>query len=340
MDKLRVAILGYGRTGSTMHAGAIETIEDFQVAAVCDVVPEKLKQAQERFGCKVYKNHRRMLAAEKLDLVSVLTRSGQHCRMACDCLRAGVNVLVTKPWCVNERQARRMVATAEESGKLLLPWLPARWSDDLARLREVVASGRIGKVYCVRRAVCGFGKRNDWQTQRKCGGGYILNWGPHVVDTAVQLTGRKVRSVYAWTRQVIDPGDVEDSFFAVLTLDDGVVVHTERTVAIEGPPSWYIQGDRGTIVVRGREMTVRSAEPPAPDDPTQYSGMQTREPEVTTETVGPSAWGDEHRIYREVAQALRGGKQYPVKPLDALELTRVLDAIRKSAQNNKVVTLD
>ena len=139
---------------------------------------------------------------------------------------------------------------------------------------------------------------------------------------------------------MIDPGDVEDSFFAVLTLDDGVVAHTERTVAIEGPPSWYIQGDRGTIVVRGREMTVRSAEPPAPDDPTQYSGMQTKEPEVTTETVGPSAWGDEHKVYREVAQALRGGKQYPVKPLDALELTRILDAIRKSAQNNKVVTLD
>ena len=40
----------------------------------------------------VYTDYHAMLAGEDLDLVSVITRSDQHCQMACDCLAAGVNV--------------------------------------------------------------------------------------------------------------------------------------------------------------------------------------------------------------------------------------------------------
>ena len=108
MMKIRTAILGYGRSGSTMHAGAIEENDGFDMVAVCDIDLERQKQAAERFGCKIYDDYHRMLESEQLDLVCVITRSDQHCEMACDCLAAGVNVLVTKPWAVNEAEARRI----------------------------------------------------------------------------------------------------------------------------------------------------------------------------------------------------------------------------------------
>jgi len=339
MRRLRAAILGYGRSGSSMHAGAIEQSEDFELVAVCDVDPDWRRQATERFGCSVYDDYGEMLQAESLDLVSIATRSDQHCEMACACLEAGVNALVTKPWCLNEGEARRMIGAAEKSQKSLLPWLPARWGTDFVRLRELVASGIIGEVFCVRRSVFGFGTRSDWQTQSKYGGGYLLNWGPHIVDTAVLLAGGKVRSVYGWMKQVNDPGDVEDVFFAVLGMEDGAFVHVERSVAIKGLPEWYVQGDRGMIIVEGRDVSVHVGQPPRPAGPADYAGTSSSGPTVTRQSVGPAVYGDEHQIYREVALALRGDRQFPVTPEDALELTRLLDAIRLSDRENRVVVL-
>ncbi len=218
MAKVRTAILGYGRNGSSMHAGAIEHNADvFEMAVVCDIDPGRRKEAAERFGCEVYSDYHEMLAKEQLDLVCIITRSDQHCAMTCDCLAAGVNVLVTKPWAVDAAEAQRMVKAEKASGKQLLPWLPARWGSDLRRLQELMADEAIGKVFLVRRAVCSYATRCDWQTERRFGGGYLLNWGVHIIDPPMVLMGSPVQSVYGRMKQTINPGDVEDVFIARLS---------------------------------------------------------------------------------------------------------------------------
>jgi len=339
MSKIRAAILGYGRSGSTMHAGAIAHNEPFEMAAVCDTDPARQKQAAECFGCAIYDDYHEMLKKERLDLVSVITRSYQHCEMACECLAAGVNVLVTKPWAVNAAEAERLVAAAQASGKLLLPWLPARWGSDLRRLRQLVAEKAIGEVFLVRRAVCSFEVRYDWQTERRCGGGYLLNWGPHIVDPPVLLLGSPVKSVYARLKQTIEPGDAEDVFLAVMTLANGAIVQAEFTIAAEPLPSWFLQGDRGTIVVHDANIRIHRGPPRQPDDPTQHDAAPSAGEQVIEETIEGSLYGDEKEIYAEVAQAIRGERPYPVTPADALQLSRVLDAIRAAGEQNRVITL-
>ncbi len=339
MRKIRVAILGYGRSGSAMHAGAIEANEPFEMVAVCDTDPERQQQARERFGCAIYDDYHRMLAEEELDLVCVITRSAQHCQMTCDCLEAGVNVLVTKPWAVDGGEAERMVATEAATGKRIFPWLPARWACDLRRLRELLAAGTIGNVFLVRHAVCSFGTRCDWQTERVHGGGYLLNWGAHIVDPPCVLLDSPVESVYGRMKQTINPGDTEDLFLAIMNLANGAIVQAEYTISTEDLPSWFIQGDGGTIVVRGHEITVHQKHPDRPDDPTRFSSMKAGDHAATVETVTGAIWGDEKEIYAEVARELQGGAAYPVRSADTLQLSRVFDAIRISSEENRVVRL-
>jgi len=336
---IRTAILGYGRSGSTMHAGAIEGNPAFELVAACDIDRARLREAADRFGCAVYDDYQKMLAEERLDLVCVITRSDQHCDMTCDCLAAGVSVVVTKPWATSAAEGERMVAAAEGAAGLLLPWLPARWGSDLRRLRELVAEDAIGRVFLVRRAVSSFGTRCDWQTERRFGGGYLLNWGPHIVDPPLVLAGAPVRSVYGRLRQTINPGDVEDLFLAVLTLADGTVVQAEYTISVEPMPNWIVQGDRGTMVVRGRDLSVRRHTPSRPDDPTKFATMQADTQETSTEELAPAVYGDEHQVYAEIAAAVSGAHPFPVTPADALELSRILDAIRTSAEEDRVVNL-
>jgi predicted dehydrogenase len=337
--KIRTAILGYGRSGSTMHAGAIENCGSFEMTAVCDIDPERLEQASERFSCKTYSDYHKMLDKEELDLVCIITRSNQHCKMTCDCLAAGVNVLVTKPWATNTAEAESMIAAAEKSGKKLLPWLPARWGCDLHRLKELIADGVIGNVFMIRRVVSSFGTRDDWQTQRKYGGGYLLNWGAHIVDPPVILAGSRVKSVYGVMKQTINPGDVEDMFMAVMTLDNGTIIQAEYTVSVEEHPSWMIQGDRGTILVRGNSFRINRSSLAHAADPTQYACMNPDDITLTEETVPGATYGDENEIYTQIAAAIRNEQDFPVTPNDALELTRVFDAIRLSSETNSIVAL-
>jgi len=337
---IRAAVLGYGRSGSTMHAGAIEACDAYEMAAVCDIDPERRQQAAERFGCPVYEDHHEMLRAEELDLVCVITRSDQHAAMTCDCLEAGANVLVTKPWAANAGEAERMVATQQSTGKTLLPWLPARWGCDLRRLKDLVAGGAVGKPFLVRRVVNSFATRNDWQTKRAHAGGYLLNWGAHIVDPPLQLLGQPVQSVYGCMRQLINPGDAEDLFMAVMTLADGSMVQAEYTIAVDEMPTWVVQGDGGTITVRGMDVTVHSSTPQRPGDPTQFETMQSEGDSLSRERLEGNPYGDEHEIYAELAAAVRGEAEQPVPTADALKLSRLFDAIRLSSEENRVVSLD
>lgn len=337
--KIRTAVLGYGRSGGAMHAGAIEKNSAFEMTAVCDTDEEARNKASERFKCSTYENYHEMLDKEDLDLVCVITRNDQHCQMTCDCLEAGKNVLVTKPWAADEKEARRMVKVAETTGMQLLPWLPARWGCELTRLKQLVAEKAIGNIFLVRHVVTGFGTRCDWQTEKKCAGGYLLNWGPHIVDPPLVLMGYDIATVFGRLRQTINPGDVEDLFFGVMTMADGTIVQTEFTIAVEDMPKWILQGDGGTIIIRGKEMTVHKQSPSRPTDPTAFATMKADGSEVTVEDLEGSIYGLEHDIYVDIADAIAGKKAFPVQPNHALQLTRALDAIRRSSEENSIVTM-
>ncbi len=334
---IRTAILGYGRNGSTMHANPIEKYDDFEVVAVCDIDPEAQEKAKKRFGCPIYDDYHQMLEVEKPEFVVIVTRSSQHAQMAIDCLMAGAHVLVTKPWATNVLDAQRMIAAQQISGRKLFPWLPARFGVDLRAIKEIIDRGDIGRVFEIRRSACTFGLRFDWQTESKYGGGYLLNWGPHLIDQPLQLTDSPVKYVYGNLRQTINPGDVEDNLRVICHLENGVTVVSEYLIAAGDYPSWVIQGDRGTIYVHDHEIKVHSIKLPEHVDKSEYrSKVEHKEYTVTCEG---NIYGDEFEIYPHIARALRGEEPYFVTLESALRLSRILEAAKRSSELHQEVCL-
>lgn len=337
MGARKVAILGYGRNGSTMHAGGVDSVKDFEMAAVCDVDAAQLDKAKERYGCAVYDDYHAMLAKEQLDLVIIVTRSDQHCQMTVDCLEAGANVLVTKPWAVNEAESLRMIDAWRASGRKLLPWLPSRYGTDFRRLRELVGNGAIGRVFHIRRIQPFYAMRNDWQMWQEYGGGYLLNWGPHLFDTAMGITPAKAKTIAAEMRLVLNQGDTEDVIFALITKTDGTMVTVEHTAAACGLPNWIIQGDEGTITASGPRITIHAGQPKRPADPTKAEDMASGKIEVSEEKVAPDVYGNTAEVYADIGRTLCEDMPFPVGPEDALELSRLLDSVRQAAETQTVV---
>lgn len=339
--KIKIAIVGFGRSGGTLHADPIEKLKnDFELVAVADPVREAQERASQRFPhCKTYSDYKEMLKNEKLDLVSIITRSDQHCEMACHCLNAGVNVVVTKPWARFESEAVEMMKASKASGKLLLPWLPSRWGCDFIRIRDLIREGAIGKVFSIRRSQHAFGLRADWQTQTQYGGGILLNWGPHLIEPPILAAGGKPKSVFGITRHLLNPGDAEDVFNSSILLDNGVWIHSEWSFAPHGLPNWFVQGSKGCIIANGKNLTIHAGEPGEPLPPTDHRVTAAPKIETREEKLEGEVFGDSKEVYKSLAKAVRGEVPFPVQTEEALLLTRVFDAIKLSSEKNRIVNL-
>lgn len=328
--KLRAGIIGYGISGKLSHAyGLNANPEDFEIVAVCDLSPERRADADKDLGCPTFTDHQALLdATPDLDLVSVVTRSDTHCQIASDCLRAGINTLITKPWALNEAEAETILAAQREGGARLFPWVPVYWSEEFRKIKELLEAGRIGKPFLIRRQLGDFRRREDWQTDRQFGGGYLLNWGPHILPPILALAPSPLASLHGQLQKVINPGDADDAFLAVLRFEDGCLGLAEFAQACEGLHSLFVQGDHGMIQSDGKTVTLLEKDP-----------SDTEPPRRTRFTLTGKPFGDEAEIYRDVARTLRDGTSFSATPEDALFCTRTLDAIRASHDSQHSVTL-
>ena len=73
----------------------------------------------------------------------------------------------------------------------------------------------------------GYAQRWDWQTLKEFGGGQLNNWGPHLIDHALQFINAPVKSVWSDMRQISASGDAEDHVKMVIRGENNIVVDIE-----------------------------------------------------------------------------------------------------------------
>lgn len=323
---IRTAIIGYGRSGSSLHADPIEAMPEYEVIAVCDPDNERQKEAQKRFGCQTYSDLSLLLKKETIDLACIITRSDQHASMAIEAMTKGAHVLVTKPMAINALQAKKMMDVSKKYKKILAPWQPSRLGTDFTQIKKIITEGKIGKVFSIQRNFLFYDVRHDWQTQEKYGGGYLLNWGPHLIDQVIELVNKPVETVWGKLWQVINPGDVEDSFKTILAFKNSDIIgEVNIGIGAEQLPRWFIQGSLGTITSDEKYIYVV-----IPKKKQQF---------IERTSVGKFIYGNPSVIYKELAQAIHGRKDFPVTTKSVVNLMKVLDAARESNKKGSIIKL-
>ena len=115
MKKFRAAVIGCGNI-SVMHLDSITHLEGLELAAVCDIRPERAQHAAEKYHTKAYTDYRRLLEEEKPDAVHLCLPHYLHTPAAQDAIRAGVHVLSEKPMSIRYEDALETVELAEACG--------------------------------------------------------------------------------------------------------------------------------------------------------------------------------------------------------------------------------
>ena len=340
---IKVGIVGLGRAGIGMHSSEVAEYPDrFAIAAACDHAKERLENLPDRFkGAKLYTDYGEMLKDDNVELISIATRHPEHVPMALQALEAGKYVNIDKPYALNNREMA-MLAEADKKypGKLFLRH-NRRFEAPFQKAMKLIATGVLGEINTVKlyRSV-GYCRRNDWMTMTEFGGGLFTNWGPHIIDQALQYLDSPVVDLWANIRSVISIGDGDDHIKLLLKAANGRVADIEISGAHTLPGrELEVQGSRGTLIypVDGRikmryvdpEIEFKPLKPHPENPPMKYGNFDETLTFIEQFVEIPPIPMSE--IWKHVYDAIVNKVPYPITIENGIAVTDIMEkAFRKS----------
>ena len=158
-DRVRLGFIGLGNRGDQVHDAFLEH-GDAQTVAVCDLREDYMDWAvkKSRANPKRYKEYNKLLEDKDVDAAVICTPDHWHALMFIDACNAGKDVYVEKPLSLTVLEGRRMVDTAQRTGRVTQVGIHRRSAKFLQEAAEFVQSGGIGQVTVAK----GFHVQNEW----------------------------------------------------------------------------------------------------------------------------------------------------------------------------------
>ena len=344
---VRVGVVGLGRAGWGMHCPELEKFPAlFKIVAVCDPLKERRDLAVAKYNCSAYRRYEDLLADHEVELVDIATPSDLHVEHALAALATGRWTHLEKPMCRTSDEALVLRAAAIKARNRLTIRHNCRFDPAFLQVREIIASGLLGEVYDIKLRRGGFARRDDWQTVKRCGGGQLLNTGPHIIDHALQFLGAPPVKIWSDLKRVAAVGDAEDYVHILLRNAEGLTVDLEISGGrILHEPQYTVTGSRGALTLSaGEEVRLRYLDPKQ-KLPRRRSSVRTPPlgsfgtPETLkwieeSRPVNPKALSGLDRTWECLFAAIRQNRPFPVTLDQAIEVIRVITAARKETAFN------
>jgi predicted dehydrogenase len=267
-NKLRGAVIGYGFISGKGHIPAYLQRNDVEITAVADICEARRNKAQEALpNARIYSDYKALLDGEagKLDFVDISTPPCDHAAIAHAAFDRGLHVLCEKPLTTTLKEATDLLEHARRAERVLFPCHNYKHAPVVKAIREIIDSGRIGKV----RSLTLNTYRNthakgtpEWKTHWRrtrsfSGGGIAMDHGSHTFYLTFDWMGSYPTAVTAKMTN-LEPGkyDTEDNFNAVLTFPNGTAAaHLTWTAGVR-KVIYTVQGERGAIRVEDDDLEV------------------------------------------------------------------------------------
>ena len=374
--KLNIGMIGYGFMGRT-HSNAYRKVNNFfdlgyrpVLKAACARNAEKIQAFADTWGYEsVETDWRKLIARKDIDAVDICVPNDLHLPIAKAAAEAGKMVLCEKPLARNAAEGLKMCKAVEKAGVMNTVWYNYRRVPAVTLAKNLVDEGRLGKVFHYRANFLQDwtispelpqGGNGLWRLDVKAAGsGVTGDLLAHCIDTAIWING-PITSVTAMTETFIkerkhtltgkvEKVGIDDACAFLARFANGSLAIFESTRYARGHKALYtfeINGEHASIfwdledlhrlkyfdhaddsVVRGwRNIHVSDGDQP-------YMGKWW---------VPGLQIGYEHSFVHQVADFLEAvQKGVPATPSfrDALETTRICDAVLASAASGQWVNL-
>ena len=345
MDKTRIAVAGAGIIGLA-HMDVAQQSPTCTLSAIVDPAPGT-KAIAAKAAVPLYASLDELFEKNRPDGVILATPNQLHLEHALKCIAAGVPQLLEKPITPTVREAEVLVTEVDKTGAKVLIGHHRAHSPIMARAKELIDEGRLGKLVAVMGSAVFFKPDQyfaDGPWRREAGGGPILLNMIHEVHNLRMLCGDIV-AVQAFSSQATRGFPVEDTVAINLRFASGVLGSFMLSDTAACARSWeqtsqenkayptypdedcyVIAGTFGSLSIPTMRMkTYATAE-----DRSWWKPFQVSVAELTR--ADPLAHQIEH-----FGRVVRGEAKPIVSARDGLQNLRITEAIVEAARNGRIV---
>ena len=230
--KKNIAVVGCGHWGKNL----VRNFSDLgNLAAVCDPNAEVAKQYADQYLVKNY-SFSEVLNDLSIEGVVLAVPAPLHASMAIEVMNAGKHAYVEKPLAMNNLEADRMIASAEENGVQLMVGHLLQYHPIFMALRTLVESGEMGALQYIYSNRLSFGKVRSEED-------VIWSFAPHDISMILSLTGHEPDSVRTEYTSILQPD-----------IADAAIVHMEFSSRLKAhiSVSWLHPYKEQKLVVVGK----------------------------------------------------------------------------------------
>lgn len=305
-DKVRVGVVGLGYWGPNL-ARNFDRLDDAELAYCCDLDAANLAKAGSLYpNAVVTDDYAQLLADDTLDAIVVATSVPTHYALGKKSLESGKHTFIEKPIALKAADAQDLLDTAEDYGVKLMVGHLLEYHPAVAKMKELIDSGELGKVFYAYANRLNLGKvRTDENA--------LWSFGPHDISVLNYLTGDEPVEVSARGECYLQDA-VEDVVFGYIKYKSGVVGHLHV--------SWLDPHKSRKITVVGEKKMV------------VFDDMES-ERKITVYDKGATTTRTKFETYGEFVTLHFGDIHIPKigndEPL-RLECQHFVDCIRSDAQ--------
>ncbi len=343
MKKLKMGLIGVGGIAQGRHIPTfLKLSEQVSIEAISDVNEEVARSVSQQLNIsKVYSDFRDML--QEVDAVTICTPNKFHAEITIAALEAGVHVLCEKPMAMTTDECQAMIEAADKSGKVLSIAYHYRFMKESQAAKRVIVENEIGEPIVARakalrrRKVPGWGVFTNKELQ---GGGSLIDYGCHFLDLSlwllgnpevVEVTGTTYNQLSKMPNQVNTWGTFNHETFDV---DDHVTAYIKfangASMLFETSWSANIKSDEESVSISGETGGIDLF--PFQINQSKHGMLLNSEANYLPGEEDPGLPQAQNFI-----NSCLGLEELVVKPSEALQVSKIIDAIYKSSETGQSI---
>ncbi|HXF95341.1 MAG TPA: Gfo/Idh/MocA family oxidoreductase, partial [Gemmatimonadales bacterium] len=333
-EPIRVAVIGAGGIAQIAHLPVLRRLPGVEIAALCDNDLSKAQALGTRFDVRgAYDDIEEVLRYAGAHVAVICTPNHLHEIHVVAALSAGLHVLCERPLALSVAGVERVLQASEKYGRRVMVAMNHRFRSDVQAVRGFLSGGELGGLDAIHAGWYTFQPARQmasWRLRRQeAGGGAFLDLGLPLLDLGLWLAGwPPVRRVSA--HFVRHPGeDVETMGSALIACNEGALLSIDVSYRHfgEGERFWFdVAGTKGSAAIGPLRVFKEFHGSPVDVTPTGATGR---------ETMFTQSYRAEWMYFLAV---IKGEVNAPA-PRDQIALHRVLEAVYRSADEGRDVTL-
>ncbi len=331
MNKINVAIVGFGLSGKVFHTSLIKACPDYEVTKVFTSRKDELSISLP--NAKAVSELNDIYQDDEIDLVILCGPNDTHYPQAKDALLAGKHVVVEKPFVVNSKEGQELIDLAKDKNLLLTVFHNRRWDCDFLTVKKLITEGKLGEIMQFEshfdRWRPNQSTTKKWKERPGEGTGILYDIGVHLIDQCLELFGKPDEVIADLGEQKGNAG-VIDYFHLILKYKEMRAILHSSSYALANQ-RFTILGNKGNYKKMGLDpQEERMSQEMSPldegfaiEDAANSGILYTEENEEQILSVH----GDYLGFYQKLSEAIqtKDFSKIPVTAESALEAIKIIE---------------